>query len=330
MRPSGYSKVTLADLMTSRQRAFLVLDELGGGRRVLADRLGALVEEFRPHIGQLQGRCGVGIDLLHDGIRRAGRRDQGEPGDGNQVGVAGLGGGRHVGRHRAARPVGDAEELGLPGLLEAQRGGDVAEEDVDPARRQVDQGRALALVGHVHQLDVGHGGEHFRRQVRGRTVALAGVGHLAGIGLGVGHQLPGRFGREVLARGDDVGHQRQHGDGHELRRIVGQRLVEVVVDRQRRRRSAEQGVAVGLGAVGDLGADIAAGTWLVVDDHRLVPRGRQLVADDAAERVVRAAGREGHDHPHRLLWIGRLGHSAGAANSSINSTARKSPVMCLC
>ena len=112
----------------------------------------------------------------------------------------------HVGRHRAAVSAARPKNFTCPALLEAQGGGDVADEDVDPAGRDVDQRRALALVGHVHQLDAGHGGEHLRRQVRGRAVALAGVGHLAGIGLGVGDQLlrrcrPGRSLRAVMTLG---------------------------------------------------------------------------------------------------------------------------------
>ena len=293
--------------MTKRQRTSSSLMNEAVAARGAALRLGAQVEEAAAHVGQFQRGGNVGVHLLHDGVRRAGRRHESEPRDGDEIGQAEFGCGRHVGRHRAARAAGQAQKLRLPGLLEAQRGGDVADEDVDPAGGEIDQRRPLALVGDVDDLDAGHGGEHLRRQVRGRAVALRGIGHLAGIGLGVGDQLLEAAGGQVETGGDDIGHDRQHRDRHELRPVIGQRLVEIVVDRQGRGRTAQQRVAVRLGAIGDLGADIAGRAGAIVDDDRLAPGGRKLLADDAAEHVGRSAGREGHDDADLLVGIGCLG-----------------------
>jgi hypothetical protein len=286
-------------------RFFLFYESRGGGG-ALALWLSALFEEFCAHFGQLQGRRRIGVDLLHDGLGRAGRRDQGKPGAGDQAGQADLGGIGHIGCNRAASLAGKAQEFHLLGLLEPKCCRDVADEDIDAAGDDVDQGRALALVGHVHHFDARHRRQHLRREVRGRAVALRGVGHLAGIGLGIGDQLLRRVGGQVLAGGDDVGHDRQHGDGHELRPVVGQGLVEVVVDRERAGRAAQQRVAVGLGAKGDLGPDIAAGAGAVVDDHRLVPGARERFGDDAAERVRRSTRREGDNDADLFLRPGRL------------------------
>jgi hypothetical protein len=54
----------------------------------------------------------------------------------------------------------------------------------------------------------------------------------------------------------------------------------------------------------DLGADIAAGSALVVDDHRLAPRLGEMLGGDASQQVGRAGRREGHHHADLLAGIG--------------------------
>ena len=76
-------------------------------------------------------------------------------------------------------------------------------------------------------------------------------------------------------------------------------LVEALVDGERAGRAEQQRVAVGLGLVGEVGADIAAGTGLVLDHDRLSPSGLQFFADDAGQHVVDAAAGEGDDEFHR-------------------------------
>ena len=168
--------------------------------------------------------------------------------------------------------------------------------------------------------------------MRGRAIALRGIGRLAGIGLGVGDEVFERGLRQVRPRGDDVGHQRQHADRHELGPVVGQRLVEVVVDRQGAGRAAQQGVAVGLGAPDDLGADIAARAGAVIDDHRLSPGGGELLADQAAQNVGRAAGREGHDDAHLLGWPslgkGGCGQQQQCGDGTQQKHHRRHPPLC--
>ena len=178
--------------MTAR---FFFPDEGGSGGGALSDRFGALFEEFGAYIRQFQRGGRINVDLLDDRIGRAGWRNDGEPRAGNQVGQADLRRIGRVGRDRAAAAPGDPEELHLSRLLEAQGRGDVAEEDIDAAGRDVQQRRPFALVGDVHELHARLGREHFRGQVRCRSVALACIGHLAGIGLGVGDELLGRSGR---------------------------------------------------------------------------------------------------------------------------------------
>ena len=89
-------------------------------------------------------------------------------------------------------------------------------------------------------------------------------------------------------------------DRHEVLGLVGQLLVEAAVDRERPGRRDEQRVPVGFGLRRQIGADVAAGAGLLLDDDRLAPLRLQLVGGDARQDVVDAAGRERHDELDRL------------------------------
>ncbi len=75
----------------------------------------------------------------------------------------------------------------------------------------------------------------------------------------------------------------------------------------RRGRAEQQRVAVGLRLCDHLGADIAAGAALVVDDDLLAEIGRHADRDDARDQVGRPARRERHHHAQRLVGILRGG-----------------------
>jgi len=97
---------------------------------------------------------------LRDGIRRAGWGDQGKPCAGQEVGqaelrVVGTSGARDC-RVRLARPK------NFPAAFSKRnRGGDVADEDIDPAGGQVDSA-GPSPSGTCTQLDAGHRGQHRR------------------------------------------------------------------------------------------------------------------------------------------------------------------------
>ena len=143
--------------------------------------------------------------------------------------------------------------------------------------------------------------EELGGEVRGGAVSLRGVIQLSRIAF---HQLDELLHR---CRGDFRIHQQHvrdrgdHAHRHELRRVVPELRIEQPVDHQRRRRRGEQRVAVGLGLVRRGRADVAGGARPVVDDHRLAPLLRQLLADVARQQIGAAAGRERHDDAHRLL-----------------------------
>ncbi len=63
-----------------------------------------------------------------------------------------------------------------------------ADVDLDVAAQHVGDGLHAALVGHVHDVDVGRHLQHLADELRLRALAEAEV-ELAGIGPGVGHQL---------------------------------------------------------------------------------------------------------------------------------------------
>src|SRR6266446_576475 len=100
-----------------------------------------------------------------------------------------------------------------------------------------------------------------------------------------------------------------HRDRHERCRIVAEPAIEVLVDDERRSRRRQQRIAVRFRTEGRLGADIASGSRLVLDDDGLAPFARQDFEYDARHKVCRAAGRKRHDDLDGAMRIieGRCG-----------------------
>ena len=157
---------------------------------------------------------------------------------------------------------------------------------------------------HDLELQAGHLLEQFAGDMR--RAAVAGRCHLDGAGIGprIGEELrhrPCRHGRMQHH------HQRLAGDAcdrHDVAQEVERQIgIERAADRVR--RAAEQdGVAVGRRAH-DFGCGNVAGpAALVLDVERLAELFRQPLRDNAAEDVVRAAGREADDEAHGFGWIG--------------------------
>ena len=147
-----------------------------------------------------------------------------------------------------------------------QRRRQVVEHEEDVAAEQVVHGGRRAAVGHMVELDAGHGLEQGGRQVRGGADALRAVGNAAGIGLGLLDQLLHRRHAELGADDQHVGRAAEDRDRLEPGRVVVELLVERLVDRQRGRRRGQQRVAVGRSAREGLGAHIAGRSGPVLDD----------------------------------------------------------------
>ena len=141
-------------------------------------------------------------------------------------------------------------------------------------------GRA-ALVRDVRDVDAGLGLEQLEREVLRRAAAGRSAGQRL-LRLARGDHVLQRL---VGARLVDDEHRRVGADQRDRRerldRVVADLRIEADVDRVRADRAAEDRVAVGRGARGDLRADAAAGAALVVDDDR------------RAEHRRRASGRSG-------------------------------------
>ena len=67
------------------------------------------------------------------------------------------------------------------------------------------------------------------------------------------------------------------------------------VDCQTPDPAQEQRVAIGSGLGCGLGTDDTTGAWSVIDNNLLAQRARELLCDDAGNRVIAASGGEGHN-----------------------------------
>ena len=96
---------------------------------------------------------------------------------------------------------------------------------------------------------------------------------------------------------DDLGDK-----GKVFRHVVGQRLADARHDRETRIDHGER-VAIRRGFDDDAVADDAGGAGAIVDDKGLPELLGELLRDDAAGQVERAAGGERHDYAHRPVRI---------------------------
>ena len=161
------------------------------------------------------------------------------------------------------------------------------------------QRRRAAAIRHVHHVDPGHHLEHLGGDVVGVAGAGRGVIDLARVGLGVGDELGNRLGRkrrrDEHARGARARGRDRHdvADEVEVQLVVERRIDGVAgVDQQQR-------VAIGRRRDDRLGAEIAAGAALVLDDEGLAEPLGQPLPDQAAGDVGGAARRERHHDAHR-------------------------------
>jgi hypothetical protein len=169
-----------------------------------------------------------------------------------------------------------------------------------------------------HVQPARRGAEQFHGQVR--AVARAGrrIGELARLALHQCHELLDVLGGH---RRVDHDHGRESGrerDGREiLEDIVGQfRAIQRGRDGVRAVVGHEQRVAVGRGLGHQGAAHRAAGTRAILHHDLLAQPLRQLLCQDAAERVGVAAGRLRHDQPDRPRREGRRLSSGGKHTGS--------------
>ena len=141
---------------------------------------------------------------------------------------------------------------------------------------------------------------------------------LARIRLRVRHQVPDRIDRQRRVDDQHVGGEGDQRDRREVPdRVVRHLRVQAGVHRVRGQRTHHHRVAVRRRLRHGVGADVAAGPRLVLDDDALAPRLGELLRDRPADGVQRSARRERHDELHRpgreRLRGGRRGDEARGA-----------------
>src|SRR5215831_13115803 len=120
--------------------------------------------------------------------------------------------------------------------------------------------------------------------------------------------------RRGIRHNQQVGEETDQRHRSEIgKRVVIERGKEVAIDRQSGRGDVD-GVAVRGGAGDEFRGDVAAGARLVLDHHLLGPHFGEPHAEDTADPVDAAAGRERHDEFHEAVgptWRRSLrGHGA--------------------
>ena len=221
----------------------------------------------------------------------------------------GFGDRRHVRQCGASLRARHRERGQLAGLDLRQRRRQVVEHQVHRAADQVEQRRPGAAVGEVEQVGAGHALEQLAAQMDRGAVAARRHVQLARIRARVADQVGDVLDAGGLRLGR-VHHQHVRHPGHHrdrrqvLERVEWHLRIERRIDRLRADRAHQQRVAVGRRLRDEVGAEVAAGTRLVVDDEGLAERLAELRRERARQDVGGAAGRERHDDADRLRGPG--------------------------
>ena len=239
-----------------------------------------------------------------DRRRQVGRSNDALPGIAFIAGEAGLDQGRNPWNRLDPLADGDAEPLHAAFAYESGHRPDVAEHHRHVAGHHVVERRPAAPIGDMLDVGAGHALEQLHVDVMRRAHAARGVAELAGLGFREPDQIGDAGDRQ---RRIDHQHERDRGDqrdrGEILDRIVRQLLVDGGIERQRRARRREQGVAVGRRArdIGGAGRGALAGA--VLDDEGLAQAPLEAARQEARQRVGSPARRIGHDDAHRFRRI---------------------------
>ena len=247
--------------------------------------------------GVLLGLVHRGVELVDDVARQPGGSGQRIPGPHDQAGIAELDQGRHIGKLRHALLGRDRQRLQLAGLDMRQRGRQRHAADLDVARHQIADRRAAAAIDDVAELHVLLVGDILRHHVADRADARRHVLHAVRRLLHQRDQLLEAVHAERRMHHEHVGRPAEIGDvGEVLDRIEARVLVHRRRQHMRRHAGNLQRVAIGRRARDLGGADQAAAAGAVLDEELLPERLAELLGEHAAEQIVGAAGRIGHDH----------------------------------
>ncbi len=284
-----------------RPQLELGLDELAGvGDRHLHQFAAALLEIYLEVFGGDPRRIAQLVEHLG---RRAGRREQADPGLDAEAVKAGFGDGRQVGDRAVAlrREQRDAAHL-LRGDV-GQCGRRRIEHEVDTARQHVDIGAADGAIGHLDHGGAGAPHESGADDLLAAAGAGMGDGELAGALPPVADDLGEVLLRQVGARHHHIGKGIDEGDRHEVIELVADLLIEREVEGHVAQAADQQRVAVGRRRGRRLGADQGARPGAVLDEEGLAHQLGQPVGEQPADVIVGAAGSDRYDDPDRPLGV---------------------------
>ena len=178
------------------------------------------------------------------------------------------------------------------------------EHQLHATRDQVVDRRRAAPVGDVNDVRARHELEQLAADMTGRAVARGRVRQLAGIVLCVGDQLRDRLER-CIGRGRE-----QHVPARHQRNrlevaldVIGQLRDHVARDGERADRPHADRVSVGIGFRRDVEPDRQRTARAVVHDDLLAELLGELRAEDARDRISRAARRLRDDEANRFVGI---------------------------
>jgi hypothetical protein len=181
---------------------------------------------------------------------------------------------------------------------------DVVEHQVYLPANEISDGRRIAFVWHVNDIDSRHTLEQFTGQMQRSAVPAGCKGEACRFRLGERDQFLHRLGRDRGIHHQYVGQRVDQTDGCEiLDGIIRKLRVETRIDRMAGDACQEQRVSVTRGLGDEIRSDIAACSRTVFDHELLAQLQRKLLAVDASHRIYAASRGEGHHQFHRLARI---------------------------
>ena len=180
------------------------------------------------------------------------------------------------------------------------------EDEIDLPAEQIVDGRRNPAIRHMRRLGAGQESENFRRQMRRCANPAGAIVVLARLRLHLRDEvLQVRGGDLRRIHDQDLVGLGRHDDRREaLFGIERHRLVDVRIERERRRNAHQQGVSVRRRTRHKAGCEIAARAGTRLDDHILSERLAQRRSEQARDRIDRAAGGHGRHQRDDTIRIG--------------------------
>lgn len=245
------------------------------------------------------------IDFAHHGWRRARRRHEDEIDLRVEPRKACFGQGGHIRQQGAARWTRDGQRPhGTAFQILKRRPANAAQHQLDLVGQNITDGVGIALVGHVHQLDGSHPGKRIHGQVDDVPRAERAIVQRARPGPGQGHQFSDAGSGHLPRAGQHHLQLRKIRDRREVLQRIGQLAEQMRVEREDAVIAQQQGVAIGGGLGHEAGRDDLVAPGPVVDQHRLLPPGAQLLGHAACENVGDAPCGVGQDQGDRPVRKG--------------------------